>query len=148
MNTRGELASFRWSLSPARGREVGGGGGARQPEPEGKVQSQPQRWILHQIVSRLPVANQVFLGSRTVDIYQEGHSLRPAPQSRHMAHLRQYSHCAPRKLSSWDPGGDKTYHTPGTVYSPSTWSSELLRPGKYTKCRPNQVSAFVEYLRT
>ena len=31
---------------------------------------------------------------------------------------------------------------------PSTWSLELLRPGKGPNCRPNQVCTFVEYLRT
>ena len=79
--------------SPTRGREAGG----RQPQPEGKGQSRLQRCILHQIVSRLPVANKVFLGSWTVDTRREGHSLRSALQRRHMAHLRWCSRCAPRK---------------------------------------------------
>ena len=69
--------------------------------------------ILHQTVSRLPVANQVFLGSWMVDIHQEGRSQRSAPQRRHMAHLRWRSHCVPRKLNSWDCGGDKTHCSPG-----------------------------------
>ena len=34
------------------------------------------------------------------DICQEGRSQRSAPQMRHTAHLRQRSHCTPRKLSS------------------------------------------------
>ena len=69
------------------------------PPPErqaGNSQSQkargnlgPRDGILHQTVSRLPVANQVFLGSWMVDICQEGCSLRSAPQKRHMAQLRQ-----------------------------------------------------------
>ena len=52
------------------------------PPPErqaGNSQSQkargnlgPRDGILHQTVSRLPVTNQVFLGSWTVDIYQKG----------------------------------------------------------------------------
>ena len=66
----------------------------------------PKEEILYQIVNRLPVANQVFLGSWTVDICQEGCCQRSAPQRRQMAHLRQRSHGAPRKLSSWDQGGD------------------------------------------
>ena len=45
------------------------------------------RDIVHQTVSRLPVANQVFLGSWTVDIHQEGHRQRLNPQKRHMVHL-------------------------------------------------------------
>ena len=66
------------------------------PEAERQV-GDSQRWktrgnlcprdgILHQIVSRLPVANQVFLGSWMVDICQEGCSLRSARQRRHTAH--------------------------------------------------------------
>jgi len=39
----------------------------------------PRDGILHQTVSRLPVTNQVFLGSWMVDICQEGHSQRSAP---------------------------------------------------------------------
>ena len=47
--------------------------------------------ILHQTVSMLPVANQVFLGSWTVDVSQEGCSQRSAPQRKHTARLRQRS---------------------------------------------------------
>ena len=72
----------------------------------------PRDCILYQTVSRLPVANQDFLGFWMVDIHQEGHSQRSAPQRRHMAHLRRHSHCAHRKPSSWDRGGDKM-HRPG-----------------------------------
>ena len=107
--------------------------------------------ILHQIVSRLPVANQVFLGSWMADVRQEGRSQRSALQRRHIAHLRQRSCCTPRKPSSWDPGGGKT-HRPTweecTHQTPSSSSPELLGPGKGTKSRPNQVCAFVEYPRT
>ena len=66
----------------------------------------PRDGILHQTVSRPPVANQVFLGSWTVDICQEGCSLRSAPQRRDTAHLRWRSCCAPRKLNGWDREGD------------------------------------------
>ena len=90
----------------------------------------PRDGILHQTVSRLPVANQVFLGSWTVDIHQEGCSLRSGPQRRHTACLRWCSYGAPRKWSGWDRGGDKMHHTPGIVRSPSTWSPEFLRPGE------------------
>ena len=90
-------------------------------------------------LSRLPVANPVCLGSWMVDICQERHSPRSAPQRRHTAHLRWRSCGAPKKPSSQDWGGDKMHHTPGTVCSPSTWSPKLLRPGKGTKCMPNQV---------
>ena len=55
--------------SPAGGREAG----RRQPEPE-KGNFGPRDGILYQTASRLPVANQVFLGSWTVDICWEGPS--------------------------------------------------------------------------
>ena len=106
----------------------------------------PRDGIFYQTVNRLPVANQVFLGFWTVEISQEGRSQRSAPQRRHMAQLRWCSHCTPRKLSTWDQGGDKMHL--GRVRSPSTWSVELLGPGKGKKLRPNRVCAFVDYLRT
>ena len=66
----------------------------------------PRDSILYQTVSRLPVANQVFLGSWTVDICQEGCSKRSAPQRRNTAHQRRCFCGAPRKLGGWDWGGD------------------------------------------
>ena len=72
----------------------------------------PRDGVLHQTASRLPVANQVFLGSWAVDICQEGRSWRSAPQRRHTAHLRRHSCCAPGILSSWDLGGDKMHRPP------------------------------------
>ena len=86
-NTRGELASCRPAHPPL---EAGG----RQPEPErGKLG--PREGIPYQTVSRLPVANQDFLGFWTVDILQEGRSQRLAPQKRHMAYLRWHTSCHP-----------------------------------------------------
>ena len=41
----------------------------------------------------------------------------------------------------------KKHSLPGTVPLPSTWSPEVLRPGKGTKCMPNQVCTFEEYLK-
>ena len=64
------------------------------------------------------------------------------------AHLRWCSHCAHRKPTGWDQGGDKTHRPPGTVCSPSTWSPELLRPGKGTNRMRSRICVFVEYLRT
>ena len=85
---------------------------ARQSQKErGKLG--PRDGIPYQTVSRLPVANQVFLVSWIVDIHQEGHSQRSAPQKRHTAHLRWHSRYAPRKPSSWDWGGDETHHPDG-----------------------------------
>ena len=66
----------------------------------------PRDSILHQIVSRLPVANQVFLRSWMVDICQEGRNQKSTPQRRHMAHLRQCSCGSPRKPSGRNQGGD------------------------------------------
>ena len=101
-------SQLRTSPSPAGGREAGG----LQPELE-RDNLGPRDGILYQTASRLPVANQVFLGSWMVDIHQEGRSQRSAPQRRHMAHLRQRSCCAPRKLSDPDRGSDKTHLTWG-----------------------------------
>ena len=56
-------------------------------------------------------------------------------QKRHMAHLRRCADCIPRKLIGRDSRGDKSQQP----QSPSTWSPELLEPGKGTKCRPIQV---------
>ena len=85
-----------------------------QPEAERQVGERqkargnlgPRDSILHQIVSKLPVANQVFLRSWMVDICQEGHNQRSVPQRRDMAHLRQHSCGSPRKPSGRDQGGD------------------------------------------
>ena len=131
--------------SPTRGREAGG----RQPELEGKglLQSQPQRQASSTKLSRFPVASHIFLGSWMVDIFQEGHSLRSAPQRRHRAHLRGHARSSPGKLSSREWGG-KTHHPPGTVRSSNTWPPEPLVPGKDTKHTSNRVCALAENLRT
>ena len=71
-----------------------------------------------------------------------------APQKRHMAHWRQAHLLQPRNLSSWDGEVIRCTRHLRRVRLPSTWSPELLVPGKGTKRRPNQVCAFVEYLRT
>ena len=97
----------------------------------------PGASILHETVSRVPVVNHIFLGSWMVDICREGHSLKSAPQRRHMAHLRWCFHSASGKLSSWTREVIKMHCPPGTVHSPSTRSPELLRTGKSTGCTPN-----------
>ena len=101
--------------------------------------------ILYQTVSRLPIANQVFLGSWMVDIYQEGCSQRSAPQKRHMAHLRQRCHCTPRKLSSWDQGGDKmhrqgecTRQAPGCLSCLDLGRAQNADPTKFVPLRSSQ----------
>ena len=63
--------------------------------------------ILHQTVSRLPVANHVFLGYWMVDIFQEGCSLRSAPQRRNTAQLRLCFCGTPGKPSGQDWVGDE-----------------------------------------
>ena len=92
-----------------RGREAGG----RQPELEGKGQTQPQRQHPLPNCEQAPTCYQIFLGSWTVDILQERCSQRSCPQRRHTGHLRRCSCCAPRKPSSWDRRGDKMYRPPG-----------------------------------
>jgi len=103
VNTKGELAGCIQAPPPhqrQRGRHVTARAGR-----QGTI-SAPETGILHQTVSRLPVANHVFLGSWTVDICQGGRSLRSAPQKRQTGQLRWCSHGTPEKLSSWDWGGD------------------------------------------
>ena len=65
----------------------------------------PKDGILYQTASQLPVV-KVFLGSWTVDICQEGHNQRSAPQRRHTAHLRQRSHGTLGKLRCYDTTWD------------------------------------------
>ena len=77
-----------------------------QPEPE-RGKFSPRDGIPYQTANRLPVSNQDFLGFWKVDISLEGCSQRSAPQKRHMAHLRRRACSTPRKLSSWDGGGNK-----------------------------------------
>ena len=119
--------------------------------------------VLQQTVSRLPIANQVFLGFWTVDIRQEGRSQRSSPERRPIVHLRRQSRCAPRKPSGWDGGGDKMprptwgvcagqapghlscsdlgrAQNAGPTESVPLWSTrepepEQLRPGKCTQPR-------------
>ena len=124
------------STSPTRDRHV-------RAARAGRGKLQPQRSIIYQTVSRLR-ANQDFLGFWTVDIHQEGHSQRSAPQKRHTAHLRRWASCTPRKPSGRNGGGHKSL----PLCSSSTWPPELLRPGKGTKHRPNQVYTFVAYPST
>ena len=72
----------------------------------------PRDGILYQTASRLPVTNQVFLGSWTADIHQECRSQRSAPQTRHTAHLlRVLLHTQDTERLEW--GCDKMHHTPG-----------------------------------
>ena len=74
--------------------------------------------MLHQTVSTLPVANQVFLGSWMVDICQECRSQRSAPQRRHTARLKWRSHDTPR-TSTQDTAhlGQCACQAPGHVSS-------------------------------
>ena len=96
-------SQLQTSPAPAdRGREAGG----LQPEQEGKRQSWLQKRHPPPNCEQAPSCSQVFLGSWTLDICQEGCSQRSAPQRRHTAHLRQCSCSAPRKRRGWDPEGD------------------------------------------
>ena len=142
MNTGGELASSR----PAHPLPEAGSQAGNSQSWQGAIGFRDS--IIYQTASRLPVANQVFLGSWMVDTHQEGRSQTSAPQRRHMVHLKRCSGCTPRKPSGWDWGGNKTYCLSGRLCSPSIWSPEVLRPGKGTKREPNQVCAFEEYPKT
>ena len=86
----------------------------------------PETGIPYQTSSRLPDANQVFLGSWMADVHQEGRSQRSALQRRHIAHLRQRSCCTPRKPSSWDHEGDKMHR--------STWGECAHQAPVYLSC--------------
>ena len=61
---------LRTGPSPAGGRKAGRQAAARAGKARGKFD--PRAGILYQTVSRLPVANQDFLGSGMVDIRREG----------------------------------------------------------------------------
>ena len=116
--------------SPTRGREAGW----QQPEPE-RGNLGPRDSILHQTASRLPVANQMFLGSWTVDIHWvTARDQLPRGDTGHMWDG------APAALPGNQAAGTGevircTAHL-GRVHSPSTWSPELGRaqnagPTKY-----------------
>ena len=102
MNTKGELAGFTQAPPMLEAeRQVGD---SQNWKAKGNLS--PRDGILHQTVSRLPVANHIFLGSWMVDICQEGRSLRSAFHRRHTAHLRWCSCSAPRKQSGQEQEGD------------------------------------------
>ena len=153
-----------WSIPlPEAGRQAGA---SQSWKERGKLGPIP-----YQTVRRLAVTNQVFLGSWTVDIHQEGQSQRSAPQKRHTAHLRRRSCCAPRKPSSWPQGGDKMHHpmwgecarqapgglscsdlgraqNAGPTESVPLWNTrepepEWLRSGKCTQPRAHFIYLFI-----
>ena len=72
----------------------------------GSCNLDPRNSIFHQTVNRVTVANHIFLASWMVDIHQECHSLRSAPQGRHTALLRWCFHSIPGKQSGQNWGGD------------------------------------------
>ena len=82
-----------------------------QPEPEGGNRG-PREASCTKLQAGF-IANQDFLGFWMVDIHQEGHGQRSAPQKRHTAHLRRRACCTPRKLSTWVGGGNKMHPPTG-----------------------------------
>ena len=85
-------------------------GNSQSQKARGKLS--PRDGIPYLTASSLSVANQVFLGSWTVDISQEGHSQRSAPQKRHTAHLSPCSCCT--QETKWPgQGSDKRSRTWG-----------------------------------
>ena len=116
--------------------------------------------IFHQTVSRLPVANHIFLGLWMDHICQECHSLRSAPERRHTAHLglcswgtretkwpgwgrcircmanlEQCIHQATSRLNCSDLGRAQTHSPSRSVPLQSTQEHEQLRPEKCMNCR-------------
>ena len=75
----------------------------------------PREGILHQTVSRLPVANQVFLGPWTVDIARRVAVRDQLPRG-DTRHTRERSPCAPRKPRGWERGDGKMHRPPGRVH--------------------------------
>ena len=96
----------------------------------------PGACIFHQTVSMLPVASYVFLGSWMVDICQECHSLRSAPQ-RHRVYLWWCSRGAPGEPQARTREVIKMRGASGTVCSSSTGLPELLGPGRYKTHSPS-----------
>ena len=91
-----------WPIPQLKGGRKAGGSQSRKA----RGNLGPRDGILHQTVSRLLLANHIFLGSWMIGICQEGHSLRSAPQRRHTAHLRHRSFGTHGTPSSRDQGGD------------------------------------------
>ena len=83
------------------------------------------------------------------DIHCEGCSQRWAPQKRHTAHVRWHAHYTPRKLSSWDRGGDQMHPpTPGgdcTRQAPGHLSCSDL--GRAQNADPTESVPLGIYLR-
>ena len=117
---------------PAVDRPILCGGRRRQPEPE-RGNLGPRDGILSQTVSRLPVANQDFLGFWPVDIHREGRSQRSAAQRRLTAQLRLRNRAAGtgRREDAAPTWGERARQAPG---HPSC--SDL---------GTNRTCAFVEY---
>ena len=108
---------------------------------QGAAKSQPQR--LH-----IPPNCEQAPGSWTVDICQECHSLRSIPRGNtwHTWDCALTAH--PGNWVSGTREVNKMHGPPGTVHSPSTWSSELLSPGKGTKTQTRSPSGSVPLLST
>ena len=92
------------------------------------------------------VANQEFLGFCTVDIRPQPEISSPeethgTPQKARPLYTQKTEQLGQRRRRDAPP-------TRGWPRLPSTWSPELLGPGKGTKRRPNRVCAFGEYTRT
>ena len=135
MNSTGELASY----GPAHPQQEAGrqAGTSQSWKARGKLS--PRDSIPYQTGSWLSATNQVFLGSRTADIHQEGRSQRSAPQKRDMAHLS--CSCAPRKPSGRGRGGAETHCAWGVCAGQAlghlSCSDLGTARGAGTKCRPS-----------
>ena len=107
----------------------------------------PRDDISHQALSRLPVANHVFLGSCTVHIGQESQSLSSAPFQRHTALLKIALLAKPTNRVAGTCQRHKIYSLPGTVpcLPPSRLSSLDLGVDQSTQL--TVVTALAEHPR-
>ena len=107
----------------------------------------PETSILHQTVSRLPLLTTsswdpgLITSARTVTARDQ----LPRRVTWHTWDGALVPHPGKRVAGTGEV--IKIHSPPGTVCSPSTWSPELLRPGKGTKRTPNRVCALAEYPR-
>ena len=140
VNTRGELAGCGPAhLLPEAERQVGG-----SPSQQGAILAPEMAFA-----TKLRAGSQL-LTKPSWDPGQLTSTWRVAArdQRRHTAHLRRRSCCAPGNRATGTAEEIRSTAQLGRVCSPTTWSPELIWPGKGKNRRPSWVCAFVKYLRT
>ena len=134
--TKGDLAGCGLAPPPTRGREAG----MRQPEVEGKGQSQPQRlasstklWVGFQPLTTSSWDPRQLTSARKVAAWDQLHRGDT---------WHTWAGSLTGHLGNWAAGtGEviKMHSPPGTVCSPSMWSPELLGPGKAQNACPTEA---------